>query len=272
MSRVSIYETGWLNLVFEGRNKEYGAYQLRQENPKTTIFALFAGFMLLATLVSIPMVINYFSANQIEQEVPIIDGPITTVNFNNPLPNTPKTQTLPIIKEKEPEAPKPDVPLKDPVIVKPSDANDNIGKNKDNPNPTPTTGTPGTGTPSTGTISGPPTTIPTVPTVDPNALVSTALLDKLPEYPGGLTKFREFVGNNFERPDSEDGKNVTVLVYFVIEKDGTLTDVKVTRDPGFGLGKEAVRVLKSSKTKWKPGIMAGKPVRTAYTLPITVRM
>ena len=51
-----------------------------------------------------------------------------------------------------------------------------------------------------------------------------------------------------------------------------MTDIQVKRDPGYGLGKEAVRVLKSLRTKWTPGILEGKPVRTAYNLPITVQM
>ncbi|MBC8645308.1 energy transducer TonB [Flavobacterium lindanitolerans] len=63
-----------------------------------------------------------------------------------------------------------------------------------------------------------------------------------------------------------------VFVYFVVEKDGTLTNIKVVRDPGYGLGAEAIRVLKSIKTKWKPGIQNDKPVRTAYNLPITVEI
>jgi len=63
-----------------------------------------------------------------------------------------------------------------------------------------------------------------------------------------------------------------VYVSFVIERDGSMTDIQVKRDPGYGLGKEAVRVLKSIKTKWAPGMIAGKPVRTAYNLPITVEM
>ncbi|MNT81451.1 Gram-negative bacterial tonB protein [compost metagenome] len=59
---------------------------------------------------------------------------------------------------------------------------------------------------------------------------------------------------------------------FVIEKDGSMTDIQVKKDPGYGLGKEAVRVLKSLKTKWSPGMMQGKAVRTAYNLPITIQI
>jgi protein TonB len=59
---------------------------------------------------------------------------------------------------------------------------------------------------------------------------------------------------------------------FVIEKDGSMTDIKVVRNPGYGLDKEAIRVLKSLRTKWSAGMKNGKKVRTQYTLPILVKM
>jgi protein TonB len=66
--------------------------------------------------------------------------------------------------------------------------------------------------------------------------------------------------------------SIKVYVSFVIEKDGTMTDIQVKRDPGYGLGKEAIRVLKSLKTKWSPGMIGSKPVRTSYNLPISVQI
>ena len=65
---------------------------------------------------------------------------------------------------------------------------------------------------------------------------------------------------------------IRVYVSVVSERDGSMTDIQVKRDPGYGLGKEAIRVLKSLKTKWSPGMIGGKAVRTAYNLPITVQM
>nr|MBF6608820.1 energy transducer TonB [Flavobacterium sp.] len=107
-----------------------------------------------------------------------------------------------------------------------------------------------------------------------NTAVITASLDRLPEFPGGIGKFLEYVGNNFREPDLSnariDGSAIRVIVSFVIEKDGSMTDIKVLRNPGHGLDKEAIRVLKSQKTKWKPGVKNGKPVRTLYTLPISI--
>jgi protein TonB len=61
-------------------------------------------------------------------------------------------------------------------------------------------------------------------------------------------------------------------VSFVIEKDGSMTDIQVIGNPGYGLDREAVRVLKSIKTKWSPGIINSKVVRTAFNLPIIVQI
>jgi protein TonB len=94
----------------------------------------------------------------------------------------------------------------------------------------------------------------------------------MPEFPGGIQKFYNYVGNNFEKPEIDELNNYKVYVAFVIERDGSMSDIKVIKDPGFGLGREAVRVLKSLKTKWSPGMIGSKPVRTAYNLPITVQM
>ncbi len=98
-------------------------------------------------------------------------------------------------------------------------------------------------------------------------------LDKKPEYPGGIQNFIKEVGRRYKTPESaSDAGVMKILVSFIVETDGSLSNIKVTRDPGFGLGREAIRVLQSMKTKWSPGIQKGQPVRTAYNLPISVVM
>jgi protein TonB len=102
--------------------------------------------------------------------------------------------------------------------------------------------------------------------------VNTNALDKLPEFPGGIAKFYTYVGNHFEKPEIEGEQTISVYVSFVIEENGTMSNIKVLRDPGYGLGTEAIRVLKSLKAKWAPGMIAGQAVRTSYNLPITVKL
>ncbi len=89
-----------------------------------------------------------------------------------------------------------------------------------------------------------------------------------PEFPGGQEKFFKFVATNFVIPEDAD-QFVKVFVSFIVEKDGSLTNIKVLRETGYGIGNEAVRVLKSSP-KWKPAIHSGKPVRCSYTVPISI--
>lgn len=95
-----------------------------------------------------------------------------------------------------------------------------------------------------------------------------------PTYPGGMTKFYEFLGQNITYPKAAvDGKvQGTVRVSFTIEKDGSLTDIQTENKAlGAGTEEEAVRVMKLSK-QWNPGIQNGKVVRVKYQLPIKFTM
>lgn len=94
-------------------------------------------------------------------------------------------------------------------------------------------------------------------------------MENPPKYPGGMAGFYKFLGSNIKYPETAI-KNKTqgsVLVSFVVEKDGTLSDIQVNRKLGSGTDEEAVRVLKLAQ-KWQPGIQDGKIVRVKYNLPI----
>lgn len=110
-----------------------------------------------------------------------------------------------------------------------------------------------------------------VKAIDPK-IYSAADLTTQPEYPGGLPEFYKFVNSNFVVPEVDKDLTAKIYVSFTIEKDGTLASVKVVRDPGYGLGDEAKRVMEASKIKWKPGTMNGQTVRSSYTLPITINI
>ncbi|REG96471.1 M56 family metallopeptidase [Flavobacterium aquicola] len=101
---------------------------------------------------------------------------------------------------------------------------------------------------------------------------SLAEVEKEPEFPGGIEKFYQFVGENFKLPKTADDAKLKGKIYttFVIEKDGSLSDIKVTLDIGYGTWKETLRVLKLCPN-WNPGEIYDKPVRTLYSLPITIQ-
>jgi len=90
-----------------------------------------------------------------------------------------------------------------------------------------------------------------------------------PEPDGGMKSFMEYVAANYDYPEEaiEAGVNGKVVVAFVVERDGSLTDLKLVEDLGYGTGEAALRVLKNGP-RWSPGIQRGRPVRVAYTLPL----
>ena len=95
----------------------------------------------------------------------------------------------------------------------------------------------------------------------------------MPEYPGGDQAMMDFVAKNVQYPQEARDKEISgrVLVSFIVEKDGSIADVKVVKGIGGGCDEEAVRVVKAM-AKWKPGKDKGKPVRVSYTMPFTFKL
>lgn len=275
MSNVSIFEKKWIDLVFEGKNKEYGAYQLRQESPKTTVKALFFAIFSIGFFSGIIMLLSSFGPKPFPN--PIIDDLIDTTIVVSVHPRVENPDEPKIVEPKRKVSdPIPEPEFFKPVVVETPLANHDVFKNDDlensNQSDNPTNGD-GNGTEPTpltsnGGGNGGDDTAPE----EPNKIIIAAVLDAQPEFPGGIKKFYEYVGDNFEKLEIDGIEKVTVNVSFVIERNGTMTDIKVLRNPGYGLGDEAIRVLKSLKTKWKAGMLNGEPVRTQFTLPITVKL
>lgn len=98
-------------------------------------------------------------------------------------------------------------------------------------------------------------------------------VEKNPEYPGGEEALYKFLGENIKYPDMARDNNITgtVVVKFVVEKDGRITKASILREIGGGCGKEALRVI-NSMPKWSPGQQSGKPVRTEFTLPVQFQL
>jgi len=94
-------------------------------------------------------------------------------------------------------------------------------------------------------------------------------IEKQPEFPGGIAKFYKYLGSSIKYPKIAQENNVQgkVFLSFVVEKDGSLTDVQITRGLGSGTDEEAMRVIKESP-KWNPGIQNGLAVRVKYNINV----
>jgi protein TonB len=265
-SKIDILNPEWLNIVFKGRNQAYGAYELRKDNPKTTNKALFfaaAGFVFVLAL---PTIINKIQGfiPKADEKVKVTDVVLTPpppINEKEPPPPPPQ----------EPARPKTDQVRFPPPIVKP----DNEVTEKDPP----TTEQLEKADPGQKEVKGDPNAAvridEPVGTADVSQVTEASsnevftAVEIMPSFLGGEAAFSKFLGKNIRYPAvaRDNGVQGRVFVSFVVEKDGSLTDIKVLRSPDNSLGDEAVRVLKTSP-KWTVGVQNGKPVRVSYTVPV----
>jgi hypothetical protein len=105
-------------------------------------------------------------------------------------------------------------------------------------------------------------------------IVHFAAAEVKPEFPGGEKAFQNFVSDKVLVPDIPELKiDTTLRVYvgFVVERDGLLSDVKILKDPGYGLGEQVVAAVKKSP-RWKPGEFKANTVRVQYTLPVNINV
>ena len=98
-------------------------------------------------------------------------------------------------------------------------------------------------------------------------------VEEYPSYPGGEDALYKYLYDNIQYPDVARDNNITgtVIIRFVVEKDGSITKAAVAREIGGGCGKEALRVV-NAMPKWKPGKQSGKAVRTEFTLPVQFQL
>ncbi|WP_028297517.1 energy transducer TonB [Olivibacter sitiensis] len=276
-SKLDIFNKEWLDVVFEGRNKAYGAYDLRNVSSKLTTRALFLGVGIFVLLMVSPIIAKYLKGKDdappppqelIETEVVLSEPP--PVDESTPPPPPPV----------EPPPPRVDQVRMPPPKVVPAE------KVRDEEPPTQEELK--VATPGPKTVKGDPTAniaidVPVgegpkdaqiTEAGSGNTLVDFQSVEIQPVPPGGsLEAFYKWIGANYNYPQAakENGVNGQVIVQFVVERDGSLTDIKVLRDLKYGTGDEAVRMLKKSG-KWKPGVQNGRPVRVSYSLPIRLNL
>lgn len=99
------------------------------------------------------------------------------------------------------------------------------------------------------------------------------IVEQLPEYPGGITEFMKWLTKNLQYPSvaQRTKKEGTCKVSFIVNKDGSISDIKIEKGLVSACDAEALRVIRAMP-KWKPGKMKGEPVRTKVVIPIVFRL
>jgi len=263
-SKLDILDQKWIDVVFADRNKEYGAYQLRRDNGRNTRTALIIGVVFFVVAISANTIANMVSGFIPKGKEKV---KITNVVLQPPPPDVKKPPPPP---PPEPPKPKVDQVKFPPLVVKPD------VQVKEQP---PTITELKVADPGQKNLKGDKnadvsidepvgTSDAKVTEDDPNKLFTS--VENPPEFPGGIEKFYAYLGKSIRYPAiaRENGTQGKVILQFVCERDGSLTDIKVVRGIGDGCDEEAMRVLRASP-KWKPGIQNGRPVRVQYNVPVS---
>jgi protein TonB len=265
-SKIDLFREEWLEVIFNQKNKSYGAYQLRRQSSANTAKSLlYAGTVFILLFLS-PKIVSLINGAVPDEE---ITSPVDVVVTSPPPvnPNTPPPATV-----EPPAAAKDQVKFLPPVVVP-----DNMVQDQDPPQIKDLT----TADPGQKTIAGVPdgdllivSNVGVGPKqaaiVDDTQVYDTFVLETPPGFVGGIDKFYAYLSKNIKYPPMAAEQNIQgkVFVSFVVEKNGDLTDIVVTRKLGGGTDEEAVRVLKASP-QWTPGIQNGRPVRVKYNIPIS---
>jgi protein TonB len=104
-----------------------------------------------------------------------------------------------------------------------------------------------------------------------STVYNSVSIDVRPEFPGGIKMFYKFISSNFNTPEEIVNQKISVKIFvsFIVEKDGTISEIKVIKDTQSELAREVIRVIKAMP-KWNPGELNGNHVRSSYMIPITV--
>ncbi|MFP3833904.1 energy transducer TonB [Chryseobacterium sp. SIMBA_028] len=262
-------------IVFENRNKEYGAYDLRHQYPRLLTKSFIVGtsiFLLVALSPFIYLTIKNLTAppktevkadlvNIIEDE-PIIDQPKEEEPPPPPPPpkEEPKIEVIQNVVPEPVKAPKIETPP--PPISKQLETTTGLNNQEGVKAPAYTPPPP---PPSTGTKAS---TVE-VKANNPNEIYKD--VDQSAEYPGGMGALRKFLGDNFDTSLMEGGEGtLKAKLKFVVERDGTVSAVTIEeKSPNGDFNSEAVRVVKKLK-KWTPAKRNGESVRSYYSVPFTM--
>lgn len=276
MAKIDLISRDWTEMVFEGRNKEYGAYRLRKNAGKRNLYSLITIFIAALAIwggislvkfvesrtksVAQTSVAEISALNQpkkkaevkqqqkvkLEQPEKVVERVKSSVKF-----------TAPVIKKDDEVKPEDELKTQDELMntktaigaldVKGNDdANGEVLKLKE-----------------------------AVAQPEPKPEVEKVfdVVEQMPSFPGGPSALMEWLSNNVKYPvvAQENGVQGRVVVSFVVERDGSITDVKVVRGVDPSLDKEASRVVRAMP-RWIPGKQNGSAVRVKYNVPVAFRL
>ena len=282
MAKIDLYDPKWVEMVFAGKNKEYGAYQLRKgtsgRNIKSLLIlviaaALVGGFLAWkvieqkqaeeqqAYMEAMELAKLQEQAKKEEKKKPEKVQPKIEAKKEIPVARETQKFTAPVIKKDELVKEENQVKQMDKLDDKVAVGSEDKEGVKDR---------------TVEAVRSEIAVVAPPPPPAPKPEVATKVFDvveEMPSFPGGQGALMQYLASNIKYPvvAQENGVQGRVIVSFVVERDGSISDVKVARSVDPSLDREAQRVVKSMP-KWKPGKQNGSAVRVKYTVPVVFRL
>lgn len=257
------------DIIFGGRHRAYGAFDLRQNYRPTLTRALWLGVGLFLLALAVPTLYAHFRSKQWVATQQSMEE----VNFTKlPDPPTEPPIALPPVEQ----APSVNTVRNLPLVVMPEAdvVEETLPPTTEQLQDATSGAETAAGTGEEAVILAPGATAPTIKerAVEVEAKPDTpfVVVEQQPEFPGGVDALRTFLNKNLAYPRQAASAGVAGRVYisFVVNTDGSLTDVQVLKGIGFGCDEEATRVVQKMP-RWRPGKQSGRAVRVKYNLPIS---
>ena len=243
------------DIVFKNRNKEYGSYFLRKNYRKYVIISMIFGFVLIGVVVAYPLINAYINKERlIREKEKEVGATFDKIKVDEPPPPPPPPPPPEAMVEK--------VKFTAPVVVEDTTIEVSMASMDD--------------LNKKGNVEAPTEDVEVAVKDEGPKVIETPVAAEIftvvevqPGYPGGEEARISYLQQNIKYPEEakELGIQGKVFVTFVVEVDGSITDVRVLRGIGGGCDEEAIRVVKSMP-KWVPGKQRGVPVRVQFNLPI----
>ena len=275
MGKIDLIQDSWVDLVFEGKNQAYGAYQLRKETGKRNVYAIltmFAIALIIAAIVAVKGVVE----NAMKSDV-AIEADVELSKLAEKKEAKVEKKEEPKIEKVEVEKVKSSVKFVPPVIKKDNEVKpEEELKSQEELNKTNTAigafDVKGNDEAAGEVLKAKEVIAQPEPPKEEETKVFD-VVEQMPSFPGGTAALMQYLSSNIKYPvvAEENGVQGRVVCTFVVEKDGSITDVRVVKSVDPSLDKEAMRVVKSMP-KWIPGKQNGSAVRVKYTVPVTFRL
>lgn len=270
---INLNSNKWTDIVFEGRNKEYGAYDLRNNSGQRHLKSLIVVTIVALALFLIPTAFKALHIGQAKEDV----GAVEMTNINLDKPEVKKEDQVKKFEAPPPPELKSTIKFTAPVIKKDEEVQekDELKSQEELTNKKDISI-------SVADVKG--TNEETgvdIKTLQDNKVVVAEkepekvfdVVEVSPSFPGGESALNSYLSNNIKYPAIAQENNVQgkVIVQFVVGRDGSIEDVKVVKGVDPSLDKEAKRVI-SSMPKWIPGKQGGTAVKCKFFVPVTFRL